>query len=180
MKKLHLSIGKDSIRPALMHIQVKDGFVYATNCHILVKFPIDEVFGSTEDITNDSHFYIDGKLWGKFKFYNAAFFTHKDGILSAWDKKGNDLGMIKTKNETELGARFPNCDQVIFSKEQQNESIDSISFDHELYFNLIEVFNFPVSFFKMCFYGQTKQIQVRPNDETMTNAIALIMPVKFN
>ena len=179
MKKLHLAVSKDNLRPALMHIQVKEGYVYATNCHILVKFPIDEVFGSTEDITKDSHFYIDGKQWGKFKFYNAAFFTFKDGILSAWDNKGNDLGMIKTKNENELNGRFPDCNQVIYSKEQQLESIDSISFDHELYYNLVEVFNFSKSLFKMCFYGQTKQIQVRPNDETLSNAIALIMPIKF-
>ena len=42
--KLHLSVSKDNLRPALKHIQIKGGFIYATNCHILTRIPVNEVF----------------------------------------------------------------------------------------------------------------------------------------
>lgn len=178
MKKLHLAVSKDELRPALMHIQVKDGFVYATNCHILVKFPIDEVFGMGSGVTETDHFYIDGKQWGKFKFHTASVFIYENGILTAKDKKYNELAMIKVKNEDEVG-KYPDINSILYSPEKEKVAIDSICFNHELYYNLIEVFNFDYPLFNMSFYGQTSQIYVKPNDSTLSNAIALIMPIKF-
>jgi hypothetical protein len=179
MKKLHLAVSKDNLRPHLQNIQIRNGYVYATNCHILVKFPINEVFGEDSPITKDDHFYINGKEWGKFKFYNAERFTFENDILSAMDHKGNNLGMIKVKNKGEIGGEFADCDKVIYAPEKEKVAIDSISFDHELYYNLIEVFNFPVPLFNMSFYGQTSQIYVKPNDSSLSNATAIIMPMKF-
>ena len=179
MKKLHLAVSKDELRPALMHIQVKEGFVYATNCHILVKFPIDEVFGKGSGITETDHFYIDGKQWGKFKFHTAYMFIYENGILTAKDKKYNELAMIKVKYDGEIDGKYPEVNNILYSPEKEKVSINSISFNHELYYNLIEVFNLPAPLFNMSFYGQTSQIYVKPNDETLSNAIALIMPIKF-
>jgi len=179
MKKLHLAVSKDNLRPHLQNIQVKDGYVYATNCHILVKFPINEVFGLGSGVTEADHFYIDGKQWGKFKFHTACMFIYENGLLTAKDKKYNEIAIIKVKKEDELNSKYPNCDNVIYSQDKKKMEIDSISFNHELYYNLIEVFNFPVSLFNMSFYGQTSHIYVKPNDPSMSNAIALIMPINF-
>ena len=186
MKKLHLAVSKDDLRPALMHIQVKEGFVYATNGHILVKFPVSEVFGENSPITKDDHFYINGKEWGKFKFYNAMYFTFENDILSAKDHKGNNLGMIKIIKENELNSRFPNCDQVIPSETITTESIPQISFNHELYYNLIEVFNFKFPLFNMNFFGKQKAILVKSNNETsnkygnqVSDGLGIIMPIQF-
>jgi hypothetical protein len=180
MKKLHLAVSKDDLRPALMNIQVKNGFVYATDCHILVKFPIDEVFGMGSGITKNDHFYIDGKQWGKFKFHTAYMFIYENGILTAKDKKYNEIAMIKIKNENEINGKYPDCDAVIYSDEKPKEKIDSISFNHELYHNLVEVFNFAVPLFRMAFFSDTSQIWVYPHDATLSNGRALIMPIKFN
>ena len=59
MKKLHLATGNDSLRPAMQHIQVKAGFCYATDAHILVKVPINEVFGGI--VTDQDEIYISAK-----------------------------------------------------------------------------------------------------------------------
>lgn len=179
MKKLHLAVSKDDLRPHLQNIQVKDGFVYATNCHILVKFPIEEVFGKGSGVNETDHFYIDGKQWGKFKFHTASMFIYDNGILIAKDKKYNEIAMIKVKYEGEINGKYPDVDNILYSPEKEKVAVDSISFNHELYYNLIEVFNFTVPLFNMSFYGQTSQIYVKPNDETLSNAIALIMPIKF-
>jgi len=177
MKKLHLAVSKDDLRPALMHIQVKDGFVYATNCHILVKFPINEVFGENSGITETDHFYIDGKQWGKFKFHSANLFVYSNGILMAMDRKGNNLGMIKTISFDDLNGRYPDCNAVLPSETKEKVALDQISFNHELYYNLIEVFNLDTPLFNMNFFGKSSIIMVKPNIEETTKAIALIMPV---
>jgi len=180
MKKLHLAVSKDDLRPALMHIQVKEGYVYATNCHILVKFPINEVFGENSPIKENDHFYINGKEWGKFKFHSANLFVYSNGILMGLDKKGNNLGMIKTIPENDLNGKFPDCNAVLPSETKEGVELNQISFNHELYYNLIEVFNLDTPLFNMNFYGKTSIIMVKPNIEGITNAIAVIMPIAIS
>jgi hypothetical protein len=180
MKKLHLAVSKDNLRPQLQNIQVKDGHVFATNCHILVKFPINEVFGENSPITKDDHFYINGKEWGKFKFYNAMYFTFENDILCAKDKKGNNLGMIKVIKENELSRPFYDCNVVIPNETKETVQLCQISFNHELYYNLIEVFNFDTPLFNMNFYGQTSTILVKSNIETDTRGLGVIMPIQIN
>lgn len=177
MKKLHLAVSKDDLRPYLQNIQVKDGYVFATNCHILVKFPIDEVFGEGSGITELDHFYIDGKQWGKFKFHTASMFIYENGILTAKDKKYNEIAMIKVKYDGEIDGKYPDCNAVLPNETKEKVAIDQISFNHELYYNLIEVFNLDVSLFNMNFYGKSSIIMVKPNIEETTKAIALIMPI---
>jgi hypothetical protein len=63
------------------------------------------------------------------------------------------------------------------SETKEKVQLDQISFNHELYYNLIEVFNLPVPLFNMNFYGKSSIIMVKPNIQETTKAIALIMPV---
>ena len=43
--KLHLATSKDkNFRKHLQYIQIKGGNAYATNCHILAKIPVNEIF----------------------------------------------------------------------------------------------------------------------------------------
>ena len=180
MKKLHLVVSKDVLRPALMHIEVKKGFVWATNGHILVKFPINEVFGNDSGITEDDCFYINGKEWGKFKFHNAMYFTFENSILSAKDNKGNSLGTLKTISFNELDGRYPDCNSILPSEKRELEAINQISFNHDLYYNLIEVFNLDKPLFNMNFYGKSPIIMVKPNIEEHTKGFGVIMPIAIN
>jgi DNA polymerase III sliding clamp (beta) subunit (PCNA family) len=109
-------------------------------------------------------------------------FIYENGILTAKDKKYNEIAMIKTIDENTFFdkiGKFPDCDMVI-TTDYEKTAFDQISFDHNLYFNLCDIFNLPGNLFNMSFIGKYKPIYVKPNDESLSNAIALIMPVKFN
>ena len=69
MKKLHLVAGKDKLKPELKYIQIKGGFVYATNGIIFVKFPLEELFGKNPPFSNKDEVYI---LAGDWKIQNLS------------------------------------------------------------------------------------------------------------
>lgn len=179
MKKLHLATEqKNKFRPHLGYIQIKRGFAYATNCHILAKVPLCELFGKDSELNKDDyHFYIDGKEWQKNKFYNgSSFLLNAGNYLEATDIKGNRLGTIKVLTEPEFQhvGRFPDCESVIYSSEQPTEALDTISFNPSLLFTLCEALGGSENKYIYTFFGRLKTIQVR-NAENLS--FGILMPV---
>lgn len=179
MKKIHLATEqKNSFRPHLGYIQIKGGFAYATNCHILVKIPLSELFGKESELNNENyHFYIDAKEWQKNKFYNGSRFILDGGAyLEAVDHKGNKLGTIKVVNEIDFRniGNYPNCDSVIYSSEQPTEALDQISFNPSLLSTLCEAMGGDENRFIYSFFGRLKTIQVR---NTTNLSFGILMPV---
>lgn len=181
MKKIHLATSKDKIRPHLEYIQIKGGFAYATNCHILVKMPLCELFGKESELNCESyHFYIEAKEWQKNKFYNGSTFTLDGGnYLEALDSKGNRLGTIKivTQPQFEHIGRYPDCDSVIYSSEKPTEAVDIISFNPSLLSTLCEALGGSENKFIYTFFGRLKTIQVR-NKENLS--FGILMPIDIN
>lgn len=171
MKKLHLVTSTDQFRPAMHNIQVKNGFCYGTNCHVLVKIAVIDVFGP-DLIQIDEEIYFPADQWKKQNFYKAVTITRESLLFKAFDKKYNLLGMIQAKTAGEIDGKFPDCESVI--PVSQLEPIDKISFDHSLYFNLIDCFN-DEGIYRMEFRGQEKAIIIRNEIEKSQN-IGLIMP----
>jgi hypothetical protein len=179
MKKLHLAASTDNLRPQLQHIQVKNNFVYSTNCHILVKIPVNEVFGE-DIIQNNEELYFPALQWKKQNFYKALTIIRTENIFKAYDHKMNLLGIIEAVTLTdfiEKIGRFPDCENVIPTGEIQQ--IDQLSINPDLYKNLIDVFNLDVPLFKMKFYGTTKPVVIE-NFKDQTAGIGIIMPIDFN
>jgi hypothetical protein len=171
MKKLHLITSTDSLRPALQNIQVKNGFCYATNCHVLAKIAKIDVFGP-DVISNDEEIYFPADQWKKQNFAKAVTITREGLLFKAFDKKHALLGMIQAKTAGEIEGKFPDCETVIPTSELS--SVDKISFDHSLYFNLVECFN-DEGQYRMEFRGQNKGIIIRNLIDKNEN-IGLIMP----
>jgi hypothetical protein len=182
MKKVHLATSKDNLRPALNYFQVKNGFVYASDCHILVKLPVDEVFGKGKFSTTDE-FYILGEDWKKQKMYAAINFGEFQNILTAYGKKGETLGMLKILTASEFKEKvgvFPDCEAIIPTEDKPTESIVSISFNPTLLDKLTEAMQDSCRLFNLTFFGQRKAIVVKHNKpEEYTNGLGLIMPVAF-
>lgn len=179
MKKIHLATEqKNSIRPHLSYIQIKGGFAYATNCHILVKMPLSELFGKESELNCESyHFYIEAKEWQKNKFYNGVTFLLDGGnYLEALDSKGNRLGTIKivTQPQFEHIGRYPDCDSVIYSSEKPTEALDIISFNPSLLSTLCEAMGGDQNKFIYTFFGKLKTIQVK-NASNLT--FGILMPI---
>lgn len=178
MKKIHLATSKDKIRPHLEYIQIKGGFAYATNCHILVKMPLCELFGKESELNNENlHFYIEAKEWQKNKFYNGSrFMLDANTYLEAIDHKGNKLGTIKVVNENDFKniGNYPNCDSVIYSSEQPTEALDNISFNPSLLSTLCEAMGGDENKFIYTFFGRLKTIEVR-NAQNLS--FGILMPI---
>tara|TARA_R110000868_G_scaffold170140_1_gene405361 strand:+ start:63 stop:599 length:537 start_codon:yes stop_codon:yes gene_type:complete len=174
MKKLHLTTGKDSFRIAQQYIQVKDGHVLTTNSHVLVKFPLNEVFGENTRIEQTDEFYILGTDWKKQGFDKGCRFSKIDNQLEAYDKKHNLIGIIKLINADELsikgGGKYPNIDQVIPTSEPSE--ICSIGLNPGLLKDLCDCLG--LTAYKLEFRGPNKIVMIKGND---SKAIAGIMPM---
>jgi hypothetical protein len=179
MKKLNLVTSTDSLRPALQHIQVINGHVFATNCHILVKIPVHEVFGP-DLIQPDEELYFSGEQWKRQNFAKAIRIIREGNTFKAFDKKGVLIGITEAMTVeifTNNVGRFPDCERVIPTTELDN--INKIGFNHKLYSDIVECFNLETPIFYMEFRGERKAIIVR-NGPGHTEGFGLIMPIAID
>ena len=180
MKKFSKVSSNDSLRPVLAYVQVKNGFFYATNCHVLVKIPASEVFGNNELISNDEEIYFNAKQWDAQKFYKAVIITREGNIFKAYDKKVQLIGMIESINAEEFNnkvGKFYNCEDVLPIDTKPIEAIKGFSMHPEYYFNVCECLEPENNAgIYMQFYGTTKATILR---STTSGGIGLIMP-RFN
>jgi hypothetical protein len=179
MKKFNLiASGKNSLRPSLDYIQVKNGFVYATDCHKLVKIPIKEAFGSLP-VDAPTEFYFKAEAWKKGNFYKALYYNIKDNYLEAFDKKGK-LGIIDIltlEQFTQQVGKFPDCESVLPADEKPAEAVDLISFNPLYLQDLCEVFNQSTNNFIYTFFGKTKAIKVTHKD---MEGFGILMPIAMH
>jgi len=179
MKKLNLVTSTDSLRPALQHIQVINGHVFATNCHILVKIPVHEVFGP-DLIQPNEELYFSGEQWKRQNIAKAIRIVRENNIFKAFDKKGVLIGIIEAIDSEKFCSsvgRFPDCEMVIPTSELDN--INRISFNHKLYNDIVECFNLETPLFHMEFRGERKAIIVKNNNK-QTEGFGLLMPMAID
>lgn len=176
MKKLHLTAGNDSFKQAQKYIQIKGGFVYCTNSHVFVKFPLNEVFGENGPFNQDSEFYILASDWKKIGFDKALRFEKDSDFLTAYGKKNTVLGLIKILDADEFKNKigtYPPIDQVI----PTNEPIETpiIGFNPSLLKDLTDCLG--CQNYKFEFRGNDKIIMVKGFE---SGVVAGLMPVKIN
>jgi hypothetical protein len=185
MKKIHTLCANDTLRPAMQYLEISNGFVYGTDSHILAKIPQNEIFG-TDFFPTDKKFYIEGKQWKAQKLFNAVSFQPVDnfeasGMLMAFDKKGQTLGICQFFTQTDFEAkigRFPNCEQVLYSSDVMPENITQIGFNPDLFARLTEALEDKMKTFKLSFFGQRRAILVEhTTPEQFTKGIGVIMPI---
>lgn len=175
--KLHLSVGKDSFRPTLKHVQIKNGFIYATNAHILVKIPVKDIFGDL--FNNEDEFYFLGEDWKKQGFSKCTDFKRNGNLLEAYDNKWNLHGIIKMKDKEDFlqVGTFPDCENVILSSDHPLEAVEKISFNPSLLMDLAEALGENLGSLVFNFYGKLKTIKVIPKD---SNKLGILMPIAFD
>lgn len=177
MKKLHLLTSKDSLRPHLQYIQLKNGFCYATNCHILAKIDAEEVFLNI-GIDMNEELYFSAEQWKKQGFFKASYFKREANIFKAYNLKHELIGMIEAIDADKFSqtiGKFPECDQVI--PEGSLCPIDRLAFSHEFYANLIECLTDGSEQYRMEFRGETKPILLRNTTNKDSKNIGIIMPI---
>jgi hypothetical protein len=177
MKKIHLATGNDSLRPSIGYIKVTKDFTYATDCFVAVKIPTSEILGN---LNIESEFYINGKEWAKFKFFNAENFGMYENQLTAYDKKGNSLGVIDVVTQENFmnvaKYKFPDVNGIL-PNESNKKAIDNIGINAELYLKVTQAMGSDSC--KMTFFAENRVVMLKPvpAQYSENNSIGLIMPI---
>jgi hypothetical protein len=177
MKALNLIIDPKSYRDAFKFIQLRDGYFYATNGHIILKSPASEVLPADLLAELDGETYFEGTNWKDAKVVSMSFYKKVGDIYELFDNKSKSLGFLKplTKEafeKTTYGQRFPNCDDVIYKDDVPQTDLKEISINPELLDTLYKANG--KSRLKLGFYGQNRGMKVTFMD---SEAIGLLMPM---
>lgn len=177
MKPLHKAASTDSLHPAMMCIQVKDGFAYATNGAILIKLPVTEVFAETIKVTEE--LYFDAQEFAKANFHKAVYIGRTNLVFQAKDRNLKVIGTLIAKNAkqfTTTVGKFPDCNAVIPDATAELISLTQISINPKLYLDVCTALGSNDSSNLLYFFGATKPVIIK---SSKSSGLGLIMPLKF-
>lgn len=165
MKSLHKIISKDSLRPALQYIQVKDGFAYATDTHAAAIAPVSEVLDNT--VLPTEELYFNGQEWGIFKIFKAESIVREGQYFTAKNAKGVTLGTIKalTADEFKSIGKYPEVPSV-FPTDREPQKLISIGINHKVYSNACEALGGEPVNIRCTFYGVDRAILLTTTDNS--------------
>lgn len=106
---IHLAISKDELRPAMQHVFFKDGFLYATDAHVLIK-----QYMKLHDFTDEEIKILNLKMIHResliqIKKYDL-FEVQEEGILCVGNY--NQRALFQYADNESVG-QYPDCDAVI-------------------------------------------------------------------
>ena len=174
MKPINKVCSKDDLRPAMGFFQVKNGYVRATDGSVMVKFPVEEVFGAIHIdpiIDSTEELYFEAKEWLAGKFHTSKM-IYRDGLTFKTDKAISMLA--KTAEQFAEIGRFPDCDAVIPEEENSLSNINRIGIDFIHLHDLCSAFGkVDPRGFAHYFYGEDRCILIKhPESE----GFGLLMP----
>lgn len=179
MKKLHLTASTDDLRPAMNYIQVKNGYCYSTDAHVLVKVPVKEVFGDI--FSNEDEAYILAKDWKTAKVYAGVHFRKENNLIKVLDKKYNQIGMLEyltaDQFNNSLRGRFPDCEAVLYKPDAVPAAIDAIGLDPVKLDSACKAISNSGIAYKLEFYGQNRAVKITYHD---SEAVGIVMPCILN
>lgn len=173
MKPIHKVSGKDDLRVTQQFIQVRRGFVYATNSYAAIKIPIDELFNNI--VEADEELYFEAKAWGAINMHKAVKLERNGLLFTAYDKKHKSLGIIEAVDASTFAVkigRFPDIN-IVLPNEANQTAIENIGFNYNLLSDLCDAFGASETGFKFTFFGIHRAILVTHID---SKALGIIMP----
>ena len=162
--------GNDELRPVMNYAHVKDGFIYATDAHILVKQSLRGVHDLDETQVEN----LEGKFFHKdlLKLLDKqeVVMFEKDGISIC--SSGIEKSLIPY---SECDIKFPNCDAVI-PDSSHSESINFIGITPKILSRLIKSMYKSEFGYRFTFYGKMRAILLNSGEFDRSDEIGLIMP----
>ena len=174
MKPINKVCSKEDLRPAMQYFQVKGGFVRATNGTMLLKLPVEEVFGTVHIdpiIESTEELYFNAFTWFTCKFHISKM-IYRNGLTFTTDKSISMVAMT-AEQFAEIG-RFPDCDAVIPEEDKPLSIVNRLGIDFTILYDLCSSFGKvnPREFIHY-FYGEDKCIVIKhPESE----GFGLLMP----
>ncbi len=178
MKPINKVCSKDDLRPAMQFFQVKNGYVCATNGNVLIKIPVEEVFGTIHIdpiIANNEELYFDSKEWLTGKFHTSKMIFRNE--LTFTSDKEISIVAKTAEQMLEIG-RFPDYDGVIPDEKTPTSAINRIGINFTILSDLCSAFGKvdPRSFTHY-FYGEDRCILIKhPESE----GLGLLMPTNID
>jgi len=152
MKPIHKACGRDNLRPAQMYFRVKDGFIWATNSHIVIKLPASEVFGD-DVILSDEVLYFEAAAWDKCKFQNTKSIS-RDGLVFTTERGKEITAITPDVWDEKYKYSFPNMENFLEPIPQKKlQPIQTVSFSPLLMADLCASFAGHSSGYSFYFYG---------------------------
>jgi hypothetical protein len=171
--KLHLFCSSDKINTRLNYIQVKDGYINATDAHILCRIPVHSVFGSFDNMPEE--FYIHKDEFKKLCSVSPYAFRFEQSTILGIGKKGSMIIEYKTKESVNI--QFPDVTQVLPDFDNRTEEYELnmpfIGFNTELIARINQAMGW--QFVQCNFQGSTKPMIITNADTE--GGFILVMPV---
>lgn len=181
--KLNYITSNDDLRPSLQHIQFNEnGYIYASDGHVLIKSTMEDVFGTTfpelqELWDKHGEMHVHSSEWkkiaGKELLWCTVLMESDNKAILQFKDRNNEYTVTFITNNYE---RFPECEQVI--PVQSLQPIDIIGINGSLFNQLTMCIKASVDIaqFKLEFRGDNKGI-VLTNKE-LKHTTFLLMPFK--
>lgn len=165
--------GTDHIRPVLSHAHIQNGYIYATNAHLLVKQKLETVHGmNVDEVKNLEGKFLHRELLRELEKYEVVRFE-KEHIYAL--KSGVEA---KFSYSSEPG-KYPNCDAVI-PRIEGERSVEAIGFDHNILKNLVSAMTPFIGGHKYSFSGPNKGIIVTGREYDIVDELGMIMPTHID
>lgn len=147
----------------------------ATNAHILVKLPIEELFPA-ETVAKDEELYFEADMWASSKMDKAERIEREGLLFKVFDKRQKLVGIItaldKPTFEKSIG-QYPDVDVVLPDEKLSPVAVPSIAFNHALLSSVCAAFGQGVEGFDYTFYGRDKCIKITHQE---SKGIGIVMP----
>lgn len=174
--KLHLSAGKDALRPVMQHILLTKKEFVATDAHIMSVVPNGYILDEDSiALIPDEGLLIDAKVWKTIYNANRISLTLEDNKYFIQAMFTNKPFMVFEVFKDGQLYNFPKWEQVL-PNESASQEVPAIGLDSKLLYNLGQALDIPS--FKLEFNGQNRPIMCKSLSDS-DNAYGIIMPIKI-
>ena len=177
--KLHQACANDGFRPAMEHIQFKNGYAYASDAHIAIKAALSSISAlSQEDIDKLNGHYIHSSQWPLLLKYSNI--EVGEGVITLKGDNGAKT-VITLRDGVEGITKYPDIEKLFEPEKRDKEaSIHAIGFSFKLLSKLRSAMGLTDKTMLYFTGGCAGPIYVKGEDSKFIDVQGLIMPMLLN
>ena len=177
--KLHQACAHDGFRPAMEHIQFKNGYAYASDAHIAIKAALSSISAlSQEDIDKLNGHYIHSSQWPLLLKYSNI--EVGEGVITLKGDNGAKT-VITLRDGVEGITKYPDIEKLFEPEKRDKEaSIHAIGFSFKLLSKLRSAMGLTDKTMLYFTGGCAGPIYVKGEDSKFIDVQGLIMPMLLN
>ena len=177
--KLHQACANDGLRPAMEHIQFKNGYAYASDAHIAIKAALSSISAlSADDIDKLNGYYIHSSQWPLLLKYSNI--EVGEGVITLKGDNGAKT-VITLRDGVEGITKYPDIEKLFEPEKRDKEaSIHAIGFSFKLLSKLRSAMGLTDKTMLYFTGGGADPIYVKGEDSKFIDVQGLIMPMLLN